>query len=117
MPIFNAVFNEGDVIESHRLNELLKARKDNGQLCDFFCVGPGADSQKKLKKWRDWFTLSAVMIQSMVNFAYDKISVPWAITLTKGNYVLWKIDETIDENEIAKVRNDPNVRWFSDAEE
>ncbi len=103
------VFREQDIIESHRLSELLEARSK----CDFlYQVGPGAAEQERLKRWKDWFTLSALMIQSLVNFAHQKISAPWAITLTKGNYVLWKIDETLDIQGIRDERKKPEARWF-----
>ncbi len=103
------IFKAEDIIESHRLSELLEAKSK----CDFlYQVGPGAAEQERLKKWKDWFTLSALMVQSLVNFAHQKISAPWAITLTKGNYVLWKVDETLDIQGVRDERKKPEVRWF-----
>jgi len=111
------VFRKEDVIESHRLEELLAARDKNERLCDFlYKIGPGATEQEKLKSWKEWLTLSALMVQSLVNFAYNKISVPWAITLSHGNYVLWKIDEALDVAGIREERKKPRVRWYAEME-
>lgn len=107
------VFREEDVIESHRLSEILTARDRNERLCDFlYHIGTGATEQKILMSWKEWFTLSVIV--SMAELCHAKTSVPWAITLTSGNYALWKIDEALDVYGIREERKKPDVKWFTE---
>ena len=109
------VFREQDIIESHRLTELLTARDRNERLCDFlYHIGPGNTDQRILLSWKEWFILSVIV--SMINFCHAKMSVPWAITLISGNYSLWKIDEALDVAEIKQERKKAGVRWYSEME-
>lgn len=108
------VFRAEDVIESHRLSEILTARDRNERLCDFLGhIGLGNTEQRILLSWKEWFTLSVIV--SMASLHHAKVSVPWAITLTHGNYALWKIDEALDVAGIKQERKS-GVRWYAEAE-
>ena len=93
--------------------KIREKRDRNERLCDFlYHLGAGKTDQRILTSWKEWFTLSCVMVLSLMNFVHAKVSVPWAVTLIHGNHVLWKIDETLDDAGIRKERGNPDVRWF-----
>lgn len=89
------IFIQEHIIESYRLEALL-----NSKLCDFLpSIGKNRWEQKVLNTWKAHFIRNGC---------------PWALTLSNGKYILWKIDERATPAEIAKIRKDPKQRWFQE---
>ena len=83
------VFEEDQIIESYRLEDLLKARDNGEELCHW---QPFLEWEEYLlTRWKQWFTFK---------------TVPWAVTFTNGKCYLWKIDE---EDPELRIQDRPSV--------
>lgn len=110
---FKPKFNPSEVVQSFQLEQLLiaqdfqkKGADDN--LCAFLeNINPGSyhlgqEQQTILNTWSVWFS---------------KKGCPWAVTQRNGNFRLWKIDETLSQEEIKKERKKDGVRWFAETDQ
>lgn len=100
--IMRSIFAEENIIDSFKLEGLLKAVKKGRELCKFLPqIDHSKEDQRILKTWMEWFT-------SKGN--------PWAVCndVKKNNTILWKIDERLDANQIKRLQKDSSVSWFAD---
>jgi len=101
--IRSIIFAEEDIINSFKLEELLKAIKKGQELCKFLPqIDHSKGDQSILKTWMEWFTHKGI---------------PWAVCNDvgrKNNAIMWKIDERLDANQIKRLQKDSNVSWFAD---